>query len=346
MKKLVYGATALTLAGTAFASDTDWSAFDNDSSVTALTTSLAAEKEGPVIGGFLQTLYSLDSDNDVSGFTVQRARVTVDGGRDGYEYHIGYETTQDGIFDDGLVDAFVTIPVSSISARFGLFRPAISRNGSTSSSRHFFINRSEIGNGFDGRQEGVGINGDFDQLSWWLSLTDGNDGDTDEYLIALRVALDLVGNGVGEVEGAYGGPDEIGAQASISFFDDGSVDDGDGIIIEGNAVSSIYSFGFEFADFSEGAGGAQTGNNPVGFLANDSSPLAVYGTYMLTPDQWEVGLRYQDVDDTADTSLIEVGVNHYLDGHNLKWGFGFRSVSSDNAGFEQDLIQVRLQVRF
>jgi len=67
---------------------------------------------------------------------------------------------------------------------------------------------------------------------------------------------------------------------------------------------------------------------------------------MLTPDQWELGVRFQDMDDADDTSIMEIGVNRYLDGHNLKYSIGYRSISADTAANESDLIQVQLQVNF
>lgn len=359
MKKLVYGAAALTLAGTAFASDTDWSAFNQDvaynQDVQSLATSLAAEKEGPSIGGFLQTLYSLDSDNDISSFSILRARIEVTGGREGYAYKVGYETST-----NQLLDAYFVIPVSSISAKFGRFRPAVVRGGLVSNSQRFFIDRSALGAAFEGRQDGIQLSGDFDQLSWWASITNGQDdfaaaanngGDTDDYLFAVRVALDLVGGGINDgVEGAYGGPDEIGAQVAVSFYDDGVFDDGDGFVVEGHVVSSVYSFGFEFADLSDQGASASTattaGPSTSLPLGNDTTPFTLYGTYMLTPDQWEVGVRFQDTDDAFDSTSVDIGVVNYLDGHNLKWGFGFRTTDSDAEVLDTEIFQFQLSMRF
>ena len=138
MKKLVYGAAALTLAGSAFASDTDWDVFHSD--VQSLTTSLAAEKEGPQIGGFLQTLYAIDSDNDRSDFSILQARIELSGGREGYSYLVGYEAST-----NTLLDAYFVIPVSSISAKFGRFRPAIVGNALLKNDQRFFIDRSILG---------------------------------------------------------------------------------------------------------------------------------------------------------------------------------------------------------
>ena len=41
-----------------------------------------------------------------------------------------------------------------------------------------------------------------------------------------------MGNGVGNVEGAYGGPDELSGTVSLALYDDGSVNDGTGTLVE------------------------------------------------------------------------------------------------------------------
>ncbi|MFT7676875.1 MAG: hypothetical protein ACI8QC_000851 [Planctomycetota bacterium] len=346
MKKLVFGAAALTLASSAFASDTDWSAFDQD--VEALATSLAADHDGPSVGGYLQTIYVNNSDNDISGFDTMRARIAITGGRGGYTYKMMVDASDGSDANSGIIrDAYVNIPVSTVSSRFGRFKPAVSRNGLTSSSKLFFTARGPIGDSFDGRQDGVGLYGDFDQLSWALSITNGFDGLTDDYLVALRVSLDLMGEGVGNVEGAYNAGDEIGATASLATFDDGGVTDGDGTVLEVHAVSSVYSFGIEFGDIGDGGSGATTSAT---VLANDSSPLTFSTTYMVVPDAWEVGLRYSDLDDDGgvgdSTTITDIAVNHYLDGHNLKWGFGFTSLDFDNDALDTDTLSIQLTMVF
>lgn len=348
MMKLVYGAAALTLVGTAFASDTDWSAFDQD--VEALATSLAGDSTGPNVGGYLQTFYAntSDTDPDTSDFGIGRARIAITGGREAYTYKVMFDLAADTSAEGSTLikDAYVNIPVSTVSARFGRFKPAVSRNGLTSASQLFFGTRSPIGQSFNGRQDGVGLYGDFDQLAWALSITDGADGAADEYLIALRISMDLMGEGVGNVEGAYNAGDEIGASASLATFDDGGVDDADGTVFEVHAVSSVYSFGLEYGDIGDaGAAGATSAS----VLASDSSPLTLSTTYMVVPDAWEVGLRYSDLDDNDagdSTTILDVGVNHYLDGHNLKWGFGYTSIDADGDDADVDVLSILLTMQF
>ncbi|MCP4963913.1 MAG: hypothetical protein GY926_01615, partial [bacterium] len=267
------------------------------------------------------------------------ARVTIAGERQGY----GYKVQADFASGTILKDAYVDIPINNISARAGLFKAGMSRNGLNSSSKLFFIDRSEIGNLYDERDGGAMFHGNFDQLSFFLSLMNGTDGTGDELLTVIRVAFNFMGAGIGAVEGAYGGPDELSGTAAIAIYDDGDTTDGSATLIEAHVANSQYSAGIEMLDADALGVSAAPG---ASMAANDATAMTLYGTYMLTPDQWELGIRFQDMDDTNDTSIMEVGVNRYLDGHNLKYSIGYRSISSDVATDEKDIIQLQLQVAF
>lgn len=347
MKLLSMCAAALTLSGFAVASETDYSSFDRD--IEALVSGRLADEGGPSISGYAQVRYMSSSDvavaptgNDLGGFAVPRARVIFKGERQGY----GYKVQVDFASGTLLKDAYIDIPINNISARAGLFRSAFSRSGSSSSATMFFIDRTEVGNLFLTRDPGVMFHGTFDQLSFFLSLMNGTDGTGDELNTVIRVAFNFMGAGIGSTEGAYGGPDELSGTASISMYDDGEATDGSATLIEAHVANSQYSAGFELFD-ADDAGVASTPGIGAGTLASDdATAMALYGTYMLTPDQWELGVRFQDMDDAADTSIMELGVNRYLDGHNLKYSIGYRSVSSDTAALEVDMIQLQLQVAF
>ena len=247
MKLLTIGAAALALSGFAVASDTDYSSLDRD--IEALVSGRLAENAGPNISGYAQVRYRNSSDimvgaNDLGGFTVPRARVSFKGERQGYGYKVQVDFASGSI----LKDAYISIPVGEHSVRAGLLHAGISRNGLNSSSKLFFIDRSEIGNLFDNRDAGAVFHGKFDNLALFLSLVNGTDGTGDELMTAVRVAFDLMGEGIGKVEGAYGGADELAGTVAAALYDDGETDDGSAILIEAHVASSQFSAGLEFFD--------------------------------------------------------------------------------------------------
>ena len=58
---------------------------------------------------------------------------------------------------------------------------------------------------------------------------------------------------------------------------------------------------------------------------------------------WEIGLRYQDLDDAANTDAIDVGANYYVDGHNMKYIINWTSIGSDMGDI--DLIRIGVNTR-
>ena len=180
--------------------------------------------------------------------------------------------------------------------------------------------------------------GAFDQIQWAIGVQDGSDGDTDEYRMSLHASIDLMGDALtgsldeSGVEGAVGYNDSPSIRAGIGFSDDGNVDDGDAMAIEVNGGTSVYSFGVDMVSYGEGAG--------------DNSPMSISGTYMLTPNTWELGVRFNDMDDAAETSDITIAANHYMGAegnpHGLKWTFQYNTVSSDSDALETDTLSIGL----
>lgn len=350
MKKLVCSAIALSLtSATGLASDDGWSSLDEQ--VEALTSSLSAQGGGaPAISGRVKVLYQNSGDiavgdNDLGGFDIADARVKLTGQRGDYSYVVQTDLADNG-GGSNLLDAFTDFKVGgSVGARVGQFKPGVLRSGLVSSGKLFFVDRTANGAGWGTRRQGFMLSGDFDQIGWWLTVQDGSDGNGDELFAALRVAFDFLGEGIGEedVEGAYGGTEDPTGTVALAIFDDGELDDGDGTAFEAYVATNTYSFGADIVDYGDDGYTAAT-DGPSIFM--DSSPFSVFGTYMFSPMAWEGGLRYSDLDDDAeDTTKIDVAVNRYLDGHNLKWTLQYSMFDFDDAD-DIDLISLQLQVGF
>jgi hypothetical protein len=351
MKKLVCSAIALSLtSATGLASDDGWSSLDEQ--VEALTSSLSsAQGGGPEISGRVRIIYENSGDiqvaptgNDLGGFAIEDARVKLTGSRGDYSY-----TVQTDLADNGggsaLLDAFTDFPVGgTVNARVGQFKPGVLRSGLVSSGKLFFVDRTANGGGWGTRRQGFMLSGDFDQIGWWLTIQDGSDGDGDELFAALRVAFDFLGEGIDDSanEGSYGGTEDPTGTVAIAFFDDGELSDGDGTAVEAYVATNTYSFGFDLVDYGkDGYTAAIEGGSGLG----DSTPFSAFGTYMFSPQTWEGGLRYSDFDNDEDTTKIDVAVNRYLDGHNLKWTLQYSMVDNKDLP-DVDIIALQLQVGF
>lgn len=363
MKKLVCSAIALSMtSAAALGSGDDWSTLDQE--VEALTSSLSATPQngGPQMFGRIRMMYVSASDtpaffvgDDTGDFNVRDARFGVQGSRGDYSYKVQVDFADNdalvlGQFGE-LLDAYLEFPIGgNVTGRFGQFKAGFARSALVSSGVLAFTDRSGIGALFSDRNEGIQVGGEFDQLTWTVGAQDGTDLDGDDIMITGRVAFDVLGSGKDLAEGAYGGPDAPAATAAIGFYDDGGLSDGDGFILEFHGGTNVYSFGADILDIGDmitvANGTATDGLHGITLVA-DSTPFSVYGSYMFQPDTWEVALRYQDYDNTFDETKIDLAVNNYLDGHNLKWTLQVSTSESDAAvPGDRDSITLQLQVAF
>jgi hypothetical protein len=322
-----------------------------DAEVEALTTTLAeGAQSGPKLGGFISALWTESGDfhtggEDTSGASVPDARVKLSGERAGYTYRIQYD-----LADSTFLDGFVEFPLGAATARVGQFKSPVMHAGLLSAQKLAFVTRSVIGAEFTRRQPGVEVYGAFEALHWFLGVQNGVDGVADEHLVSARAAYDFAGGGMIDGEGAYGGKEEVGGTASVAVIDDGAVQDGTSLGFEVYAGTSIYSFSLQYIDFDETAASARGVLPGAGLGVRraeaDTSPLVLTGTYMIEPGKWEGAVRLQDLDDVNDTSVIDLNVNHFIDGHNLKWSFQYSMWDSDAGGSDGDMFLIQALIGF
>lgn len=382
MKKLVFSAAALTLTGTAVANDSDWAQLDQD--IQALSASVQGLEAGNMtFGGRIRAIYANASDLDVGGFSVRNARIFSEGAvTDSVSYRVevdfgsgpasgfsasGTDDNGDNVTvfgaspggQIGLLDAYLDIQVGTqMTARVGQFRGHVLRESLIESGRLFFVERSVVASAFSGRQAGVALLGEFDQFNWGVTVQNGADGVTDELFFAVRGDINLMDKGTQLVEGAYGVNDQSEATIGASYFSDESVQDADGFAVDGSFATRQFSVRAALVSFGDGfspAGADQEGSifnqAIVGTSLADSTPFSIMGTFMLsegTADYgaWEVGARFQDLDNADNTTIIDIGANYYVNGHDLKYIFSWTNVSSDTASAEFDLIQAGINARF
>ena len=331
MKKLTCSAIALTMTCAAgFASDSEWSALDQEVGALASTLSLDG---GASISGLLQTAYMSDGDTDTGGWATGNARLAVDGSHGDYGYHVEADFA-----DDGLRGAYATWGMTdSVSAQMGQFRASVCNDADLDegSMKHFA--HSGVGGAFTGFTGGLGLSGAMSDISWSLSIMNGGANSTnDELLTALRVSMDLM-------DGGDGG---MSVSANVALVDDGEGTDDDATVIEVSAGNGTWGLGVETCDtgvgFTNSLAGANDGAVNGMALAQDASTMAISASYNIDAN-WEVALRITDWDN--DNESTEITANNYLDGHGLKWQIGMQE-TDDGAGNDTSAMLVGLTVAF
>jgi len=366
MNRFVKSALAIAVAGSAVhagSGDNEWSALDSE--ISGLASSLKQSQDSTGWAVLLRAVYTHSSDDlftsggeDTSGFNFNDADLAFWGTQGMYSWRFSADISNNeagvtGATSLQLEDAYVRWNCGGyLDATMGNFKPHISHSNSIDPEHQLFIDRSAIGSSGDFWDDGVAASGSFDMLRWYAGLTNGTNGHTRDHFYYLRAEFDL-GTGAGEYEGAMGSSDTLNATVGLSFLHDDNFGDisGDGdhdanaYLLDFHGSVSQIGFGFEIAQFGEdfiaatdedfsnitddGAG------NSFLTLADDSHPWDVYGSYMINQD-WEVGIRYEDLDNSEvlgangpDNTLISVGANWYRGANAGKWQAQYTMVDAD-----------------
>jgi hypothetical protein len=363
MNKLVYSALALTLVSVpGIASENEWSSLDQE--IESLSSSLSAQAmTGPKINGWVIASFRASSDEELGftvdgetedrqGFFLESARVEISGdvGSD-YSYKLSFNLNDSDLSDPdaddfgsntglSVRDAYASARiVENVNLRMGRFKQPFLRSGIISDNRLLFLDRTILGDLFDRRDLGLMVFGNFDTIDWYIAAQNGADGAADEYLFTGRVVANLMGEGVGQVEGAFGAGDDTNLTIGASVADEGTLEDGLYWAIEAAFAQGPFSIAGEMVDFDEGDAGTGFGTGPLGNEFADTTPWSATASYMFT-EQYEFAVRYQDLDDDDDSNAYGASVNRYVQGHDIKWVVQWQRLESDALGADGDELEV------
>jgi hypothetical protein len=264
--------------------------------------------------------------NDVSGFLLDHVQVAFEGAAGDYGVRIQIEAAPPagtGPSVLNLLDAYASWNITPhVQTLFGNFRIPVLWEALLDDENTLFLVRTDVGTLAYARQLGAQVRGAYEKLHWAVALQNGADGPADENAISGRLGLDILGDGVGMRQGAYGAPVESRLTASVGFFDDSSApDDGQVLAFDTQFTRGRFAADAHLVDF---------GDDPAFWgPRTDSQPFAVTASYMISPDAWEAAARWQDLDNVDDDQDLTLGINRYIAGHNVKWQLNFIDISSD-----------------
>jgi hypothetical protein len=359
MNKFVIGALAFSAAGTlAFGNNgaEDWSSLDRE--IESLATSLAPQGGGFTVDGYLRSRYANSGDvepngagnGDLSGFNVDNARVQLNGSVGDYGAHISFEGASGAV---GLYEAYATFAVGEqVTATWGQFRVPLLWSSHVPDTRLLFLDRTINGGIWYNTAnitQGVKFDGSFEQVGWTIAIQNGADGAADELAWTGKVTFNAMGEGVGMQEGAYGAGEEGNLTVGLGYLnDDGTTNsNGTALAIEAAYTVGAFSLAGEFVDYDTdleigGAINSTTGVLMGAFGGGGASPFSITGSYLF--GDYEGGVRFEDLDDTANTTNLAIVVNRYIAGHDAKWQLQYNTATSDAAANEANTISLGLTV--
>ena len=321
------------LASPCLAGGDRWAAMDRELESLVLGTA-AQDPEPPELHGLLRTnwahspntLTGASGAEDYRGFALDNAQVILEG-RVGDK--IGYRLQLEGASGTaGMIDAYGTWQSCEyVRITMGRFRSPLMWESQMDEGDLLFILRTDAGELFSVRNEGVMFSGTQGQVQWAASLQNGFDGLQEKSAITARASLDAIGGGAGLYQGAYGAGSRTKLSVGAGYFDEqseGSRKDGDVVTLDSQLRMGPFAAEAMVAKF-------QDFTNANFISRSDSQPWNVSASFMLIQDRVEAAARYQDTDNIRRERDVTAGFNYYLDGHAMKFQLNASYIFSNSA---------------
>ena len=255
--------------------------------------------------------------------------------------------------DVHVYEAYGTFRITDgISGQMGQFRAPFLWSALISNNHQVLLDRTFNGQVWEtaGMQDGVQLSGAFDMLNWWFAFQNGNDSVGEDFRMTARASFNVLGTGIGWQEGAFGASDETQLTIGAAYSDDTNFSDGVSYCVDLGFTQGPFSAHAEMVDYDDDVQfdaliNTSTGVlNPAFTTPSVETPWSATVGYMITPDQYEIIGRYEDLDDLDDTAVWTVGIVRYVVGHDAKWTLQYSSSDSDVAGKEADTVALGLTV--
>ena len=353
MNTFITSAIALTaVSASAFATDNGWVSLDQE--INNLNASLSAQNAtGPKVGGYVQARWENSSDiqvgdpvsetnHDLSGFRLSNVRVEISGdaGSD-YSYKVSFDLASGAAV---LKDAYAKFKIGDqVTGKIGQYKANFMRSSTVGDNKLALLDRTIIGSGTEWNTRDVGLEFGFayDTINATVGVQNGSDLEGKEMELCAKATINLMGGGVGKVEGAYGAGDAMALTAGVSYLNDSNLDNGSCIGFEVELTSGPFSLAGEMVALDKDNSIAF---GPGGALATtDSSPWDVTGSYLFN-DMWEGVVRYEDLDDADNSTQVTFGVNYFVSGHDIKWTAEYVDFATDNVVGDAKVIAVGISI--
>jgi len=293
------------------------------------------------------------------GTKIDHARMRFSGKIDDFSWRIGVDALNS---DLSLQDAWISHDAAyDTEVTLGSFRPPFLTSGLLDADRLVLPRRSRNGLFYSVRSPGVRAEGDLGDLEWSAAVQDGV-LDPSDLLGTLRFTYDFTGLGALPWEGALRSDFKSRFWAAAAISKEESLNCGLARALELHYVGGRYSLSLEWLGYGNdydregGPWGPNLVENTRGERRGATHPLSMTGTYMFVPDRVELAVRWEDFDDVrgdgfytndpvngveADTdfdrSNLYIGLNYYVEGHDMKFHLGQLRESRDGIDDSDDI---------
>jgi hypothetical protein len=227
----------------------------------------------------------------------------------------------------------------------GQFLVPFESNSAIREDRMMFLNHTVSGEHWRFRDTGVMFSGQHGRFGWHAALTNGLDEQGDNLAMFARVTAQLLDQGGPLSEGSYGVGDSRYLNVALGYYsDDDNTDDDEAWTISSSFAQRQFSAALEIVDYGDGATSIYTNNTQSAtIVAGDRTAWALQAGWLFAPE-WEAAARYEDLDDTDNTTVATYGINRYLSGHAANLQLNYSMASSDDAQLEANILSLGMTV--
>ena len=255
---------------------------------------------------------------DWSGFTLDNVRAWVAGDVGAFTYMFQLEAAGG---DAQLLDGYAAWQVhEQMRFTLGQFQPDFLWSSLVPPERLFFILHTDDGQLWNARVLGARVDGRMSRLAWAFSIDNGADAAAQDLAYTGRISYDLTGPGVGRIQGSYGAGRDSSLTVGAGYHtDDGLPGDRDVYALDAQFTRGRLAVWGEWLDY---------GNfQDPAFI--ERTPWSASASWMLVPEKYELGVRYQFTDDIGEREAWTFGVNRYIEGHDAKWQLNYVGIGGD-----------------
>jgi len=358
MKTALFSASLLALVAPTVAASGSDRFLELDAELARLAQAGTQGDQDPRVGALLRVAFD-DADSelsgtpdDISGFRMYDAQLWFSSYVGDFEVFVKADAgetsafppiTGDGVGPLTLRDAWVRTPIAeNVQLYWGQYKCPLVLSGNVGDGRLVMIDRTRIGQLFSAPgayQPGAAVMADFGPIHLKFALQNGADSAADGWGIVARGEFQF-GDGAKTHEGAFGSPEGFNATVGLGYFTDDSQiageDFGSALALDGYATINALSFHAEILDADE-----ELASRALGNVTDDATPYSATVGFLFA-EQYEAVVRFQDLDNEVDATIVGAGLNRYVNGHAAKWQINVSRYEDDVD--EGTILQVGLSV--
>lgn len=347
MNKWIYGVCAVIAGGSlaqARTSGEDWSTLDEE--IDRLVSSQPAQSGGPALGVLLRPIYitfdGVKDDEgtptpDIGGFALAEADAWVEGSIGSTAWRLSSD------FKDGaasLEDAYALMCLTNEAGlTFGQYRNPTLHASRIDPENQILLERPWLAQGFTSFDQGAMVDFSSGQFGGFFSIQNGETGLEAIHSYMARIEMLLNDGSTVNRNWAKRTSGHLGENTTligVFHYEDDVRSDAQVNGVDVAANFSNWRVEAEAIDIDKDV--------PPGFIGTpDTTPWDVAGQLAVNPN-FNVAVRYQDSDDSADTTGITLGVDYIPGDPSVYWSAEIDLIDSDDKARDTEILRIGLTV--